>query len=95
MPRSDRPAATRKPHPSELADARKIAGAVRFTAHLRLGPDETITEDHATAAEALAAAERLGRERGRYGRRACAYAVTREGFTVHLTAGLARMAGLI
>lgn len=60
----------------ELLVARKIAGAISFSAHLRLSPFEVHTTRDLPNYEAAAAeAERLTAKHGRFARRAVVYAV--------------------
>lgn len=84
-----------QPHPCEMHDARQIAQATHFTAYIRLGPHETISERHETGAAALDAADRLSREYGTFGRKAGVHAVMANGTTIFVTqASLALAASL-
>ena len=71
----------KKQHPSEKRDLELIARAVYFTAHIRLSPTEKHTIQCETKEKAFAEAKRL-EGLSRFGREACVYAVTREGWTV-------------
>ncbi|HEY0837208.1 MAG TPA: hypothetical protein VGE72_25070 [Azospirillum sp.] len=73
-----------KPHPRDAWEAAQIARATRFTAHIRVSPFEKHTVPCATLDEARAAAARLTAEHGAYGRRACVYAITPEGLSIHV-----------
>ena len=70
--------------PDDAYNARQIARAVCFTAHLRVGPGEKHTVRCETLEEARAAASRLNADHGAYGRRASVYAVNPEGVGFHV-----------
>jgi hypothetical protein len=64
----------------QAVEAREIAEAVSFSAHLRMGPHEKYTtRDLATAEAAFAEGERLVAEYSRFGRRAMIFAINARG----------------
>lgn len=83
-----------KSHPEDRMLADMIAGAVEFTAHLRIGPFEKYTERRRTYPEALAAARELETAHSRFGRSAMVYAITAKGYTVPCSPELAAVAGV-
>jgi hypothetical protein len=83
---------SRKPHAADIASAKMIRTANRFAVHMRLGPSEVRNTTCTDADHALAEADRMTRELGQFGRRACAYAITPENYTVHITPALLALA---
>lgn len=71
---------SRKPHPADIADRARIAEAVEFTAHLRRGPFDKITERFPTLAEAAKRAEAI--QDANPGRKALVYAILQSGAQV-------------
>lgn len=65
---------TKKLHPADQAEIKKIAAAVYFTIHLRGGPFDKTTERAETLAAAIEAADAMGTTPG--GRKPLVYAVT-------------------
>lgn len=76
---------TKKPHPADLADRAKILTATHFNVHLRRGPAFKVNEEAPTLAAAMAAADRITLE---HGKRPLVYAVTPEGTSVYVPAGV-------
>lgn len=86
---------SRKPHPSEIFDAKRLGAATGFSAHYRAGPASTTTVPCGSAEEALAKAEEMTRELGRFGRRACAYAIMPTGGAVMIDRRLLDLAAAL
>jgi hypothetical protein len=82
-----------KIHPEDRMLADLIANASYFTAHIRLSPTDKTTVRVKTYEEALAAAEKLNAT-SKFGRRAMVYAVTPKGWTVPVSAPMAKLAGI-
>ena len=74
----------RKPHPSELHDAARIATAIGYAVHFMKGPLERIRERADTLPEAQAIARRLNAAHGQHGRRAIIYALLPDGGSIPL-----------
>ena len=72
----------RKLNAYEKAELARIATATRFTAHLRCSPSEKYTLEAATLVEAREQAQQLETQYSRFGRGACVYAISKEGFTI-------------
>ena len=66
----------RKQHAVDMMEAKAIAAASSYVVHFRKGPAETYREEAPTLDEALAIEARMNAEHGKFGRRACIYAVT-------------------
>jgi len=75
--------ATRKLHPADVWTRERIARATAFTAVFVRSPlnGGNVIEHAATLAEAFALADALNARHGRYGRRACVYAIDPDGLT--------------
>lgn len=80
-------------HEEDLMVARRIASAVYFTAHLRLGPlEKHTTRDLPTYEAAVEEAARLTVEHGRFGKRGVVYAVDPKGIEELCTPELVALA---
>jgi hypothetical protein len=74
----------RKPHPSEIEDARRIANAIGYSVHFLKGPHERFNETAQTLEQAREIAKRLNEQHGQHGRRAIIYARLADGGSVPL-----------
>ena len=75
--------ATRKLHPADVWTRERIARAVRYTAVFVRSPlnGGNIIRRALTLAQAFSLADELNVAHGRYGRRACVYAIDPDGLT--------------
>jgi hypothetical protein len=75
--------ATRKLHPADVWTRERIARAVSFTAVFVRSPlnGGNVIRRALTLAQAFSLADALTAEHGRFGRRACVYAVDPDGLT--------------
>lgn len=73
-----------KEHPRDIFDRDQIARAVYFTAFIRHSPTESVRVQCESKQDAFDQADRLDKT-NRFGRRACCYAVTPEGWSIPLS----------